>query len=80
VQLATVLLLAAFGPVTWGERSDAKTRVGGIDLADAARICLEGSEAPEGTGENFAATTNSRRAVYSPAFAAAGPAGGRTAP
>ena len=36
VQLATVLLLAALGSATWGERADAKTRVGGIDLAAAA--------------------------------------------
>jgi RHS repeat-associated protein len=50
-------LSAAFGTVTWGERTDAKTRVRGIDLAAGAGAWAIGLQAWEGTREIPAATT-----------------------
>jgi RHS repeat-associated protein len=61
-------LLAAFGTVTWGERTDAKTRVGGINLAAGAGAWVIGLQAWEGTREIPAATTKPWRDVCSFGF------------
>jgi RHS repeat-associated protein len=72
VQLAAATspfpLLAAFGTITGRERGGAKTRVRGIDLAAGTGAWAIGFQAWEGTWENPAATTKSRRTASSFGF------------